>query len=165
MSVSPSVAAPGATITITGSNFMPNGNVAGGNVVSFYNPNIIGGNKTAWGINPLNSAGNNSLGSSNNDTVIQFVVPSQLSAGVYPLNVMNHYGNSNDVNFTVVSSGASSGSAQGVYISSISPSSGSAGTTLTITGNGFSTTGNTVNFCVNPTANGTRRRRALLGQP
>jgi hypothetical protein len=136
--VSPSSGPVGTLVTVTGSGF-----TSSNNAVLFQ-----GG--------PTTSSVISGLGSSNG-TQLQFTVPAvanaptvlcvvqgcsfTTTAGLYSISVSNANGASNTQQFTVT---AGSGSNLYPTITSISPVSGAAGTQVTVSGSGFSLSGNNV---------------------
>lgn len=139
--------------------------------LTYVNPNAVAAGSnvtlTGYGFDAYNNTvyiGGNSVGSypSYNGTTITVTVPSYLS-GMTTVYVRNSRGTSNTLSLTVLpnqscgypyySSGCCQGSWSGGYcnpgnvsISYLSPSSGQTGTQVTVTGTGFSYSGNTVRF-------------------
>lgn len=72
-------------------------------------------------------------------------VPSELGPGLHPVVITNARGKSNELKIRVENA-ASQSAAASFGISQLSPSRGGYGTTVTILGNGFAPTGNTVTF-------------------
>ena len=110
---------------------------------------IHGTNFTATG-NTVNfgSATVGNMMSSANGTSITVTIPSQLAAGSYNVSVRNTNGTSNSLTYTVTSVVNTQNTP---VISSLSPTSGPVGTVVTITGAGFTATGNTIAFKGGPT--------------
>lgn len=143
--LSPSSGPVGTQVTITGSGFTATGNTIQFDIYSFIN-----------------------VPATNNGSSLTFYVPSTLyynncqpgnvcpniarmtTVGDYAVSVSNNNGTSNAMTFTV-SSSASSGSSFGSststpVLSKLNPSSGPVDTMVTITGSGFTPTGNKVKF-------------------
>lgn len=137
-SISPAVGKIATRVTLTGMNFTSTGNsIKLGGI-------YVGG-----------------LFNSSNGTSITFTVPdggspcppdpssggvtcqafAQLLQGTYPVSVTNANGTSNAVNFTVTA-----GVAIAPSITSLNPTFGPVGAKVTLTGSGFTPTGNRVNF-------------------
>src|SRR6185437_13409908 len=117
-SISPSAAAPGGQITITGSNF---GSTQGnGNVV--YAIGTPPNNVTAWVTLTINGW---------SDTQIIATIPTTSTPGQYQMQVNAHALGSAYTTLTLIS---------GPTIPSISPTSGAVNAQVTITGSGFGTT-------------------------
>ncbi len=132
ISLSPSSGGVGASVTIRGTGFNSN------NTINF-------------------GAGTVPSVSSADGTTLTFTVPdstlnycpagslcggrTQITPGNYFVYVQNSNGTSNSVSFTVTGSSASSPT-----ISYLSPSSGATGSSVTVYGSGFSSSGNTVKF-------------------
>ena len=135
LNLSPSSGSVNTTVTITGTGF-----TATGNTVNF---------GSGIGIPNL---------SSSNSTSLTFIVPSRgafpncpnnamcaappILLGSYAVTVTNANGTSNATTFTVTSSATVSAPT----ISNLSPISGPVGTTITITGSGFTSSGNSVSM-------------------
>ncbi len=112
----PANPAPGATVTANGTGFTPTNNT------------LTIGSSTLSAL------------TSSDGLTLSFTLPVTVTPGAYTVAVNNASGTSNKVKLTVVKPGLPSPS-----ISSISPTGGKAGTVVTITGDNFSPTGNTVN--------------------
>ena len=135
-SLQPTSGPIGTTVTITGSGFTPTGNkVKFGNLGNEYNPRYSfdsSDGKTLVFTVP-----------STNDYACRYTQPACFLAqvltmpGTYAVSVINANGTSNEVSFTVNISPA---------VTSLSPTFGPIGTTVTIAGSGFTATGNKVKF-------------------
>jgi len=145
-SISPAFGAVGTTVVLRGNNFNASNN-------------RIWMQRERPGGYPLAIIGNPTLV---DNSTLQFVVPTTgitapappcvgcesatgpLSAGLYKVNVLNDFGTgvSNLVDFTVTGGQTSFAPT----ITNISPTSGPIGTQITITGSGFTSTGNQINF-------------------
>ena len=116
---------PGSSVTIYGSNF------------------DYANNTVYFGTMPIANV------SSYNGTSLTVTVPSTVSQNAVNVYVTNTRGTSNTLTFNITGNICQypyTNCYGSVNIQYLSPSSGSVGTTVTVTGNGFSTTGNTVRF-------------------
>ncbi len=131
-SLAPSSGPAGTTVTLTGSGFASAGNIVhfvGANY-SAYLPNITSNGTSLT----FSAPGESSLACFYSTP--QCLAPSfQLPAGTYAVSVENAQGTSNQLQFNLQPNAQ-------VLLSSISPSAGAVGTTVTLTGSGFTTSAN-----------------------
>jgi hypothetical protein len=130
-SITPTSGPDGTQVTITGTNFTPTGNkVIGMPGNEIQNQNISSPNGTTMTFSIFALPLECPIGSTNCNP-----------AGAYQLTVTNVNGTSNSINFTLTS-GTTTTTAP--IISSLSTTSGPVGTLVTITGSGFTSTGNSI---------------------
>lgn len=142
--MTPSFGAAGTVFTVFGSGFTP----AGNEIYLDYTPT-----GSSW---YTLSTSANSNGASIAAGVPQMYpcptyrnggvgcpAPSAITPGTHTLTIKNTNGISNSISFTITGTTVAP---TGVTISSITPSTGAVGTSLVITGTGFSGTGNSVRF-------------------
>lgn len=130
----------GTQVTVTGSGFLPTNNFVkfGPVILMNVSANVSSLNRRTLGLDTLVFNVPSRL-----DTGVQGSFSLPISPGTYNVSVSNSNGTSNTATFTVTA-----GTSQSAIpiISSINPSSGSIGTRVTITGSGFSSTGNAIKF-------------------
>lgn len=132
-SLSPTSAVPGASITLYGTSFDPNSNT------------VYVGGQTLWNVP-----------STNNGTSLTFTLPSTVNFGnTVSVSVGNSHGTSNTLTLNVNGGGYPYPCGSGynycppsgaLSIAYLSPQSGAVGTSVTVFGSGFSSTGNSVHF-------------------
>jgi len=143
--LNPSSGTVGTNVTITGSGFTPTGNTVNfgtGSLGMWQNLNSSNGMtlqfNATWNYTcpmPPPCIGSQPC------AIINCQQPAPPSPGTYPVTVINANGTSNSVNFNVTS-----GATAAPVISQLTPSSGAVGSVVTITGNGFTPTGNKITF-------------------
>jgi hypothetical protein len=142
-SLTPQSGTPGTTVTVSGTGFASTGNIVRlemANGASVYLPNIASNGTTLTFSVPAYSS--YSCQYSTNGGPICAIASTQLQPGVYRVWVENTNGVSNSAQFTLTSGSVT----QLPQISSITPQGGVIGTTVTITGSGFTAGDNRIIF-------------------